>query len=268
MSKIELRTHSMSQEAKQAALAHLADVVDLDEENDEPLHFTVKRERDEIKPTTGKATGDRRSTTDQFVPIAHEADEGALSFFAPDTALGRADRTLGDITNDPVATATAAAEALLRAEAAKTAADAAAKAAAKAKAAAAAKAAADAKATADALCKLQAANATKAAADNKAAADALFDTCTMFAGSMPSAELPAFSSPEEALGKIVLIPAQKFKQSFWPEGEGFLGWAARVVSYDNKKKKLKLKIKCDTGYEFLPFDSSSKYSLCKLKRLH
>lgn len=90
-------------------------------------------------------------------------------------------------------------------------------------------------------------------------------------GSVPREALPAFDhTSNNMIGRCVLIPAEKyskFAERDAAERDGFLGWVGKVVAYEKGKKKIKIKIKDDSGYEKLDLKGSSRFALDKLVRL-
>ena len=89
-------------------------------------------------------------------------------------------------------------------------------------------------------------------------------------GTIPQDALPAFDhASRDAIGRCVLIPATKYANFAEgdPQGREFLGWVGKVVAYEEKGKKLKIKIKNDRGFEKLPVDGSAKYAVSGLTRL-
>ena len=59
------------------------------------------------------------------------------------------------------------------------------------------------------------------------------------------------------------LPAQE-EAGF--NGAKFLGWVGKIVGYEKKKKKMKVKIKNDRGFESLDL-RSGKYAIASLVRL-
>ena len=89
-------------------------------------------------------------------------------------------------------------------------------------------------------------------------------------GTVPQDALPAFDhASKDAIGRCVLIPATKYPNSpeVDPEGRDFLGWVGKIMAYEDKGKKLKVKIKNDRGFERFPVDGSAKYAVSRLTRL-
>ena len=89
-------------------------------------------------------------------------------------------------------------------------------------------------------------------------------------GIVPQDALPAFDhASKDAIGACVLIPASKYPRFAVvdPDGREFLGWVGKIVAYEDKGKKLKVKIKDDRGFEKLPIDGSAKYAVSGLTRL-
>lgn len=87
---------------------------------------------------------------------------------------------------------------------------------------------------------------------------------------MPLEAPPPFDHEKsEALNHIVVIPAAKYPKFAAVDGKGcadFLGWAGRLVGYENSKKKMKVKISGDVGLEHLSV-SDGKYAINVLQRL-
>ena len=68
----------------------------------------------------------------------------------------------------------------------------------------------------------------------------------------------------------VLIPANKYPNYAEVDGGSdgrFLGWVGKIVGYEDKGRKLKVKIKNDQGFEHLPIDGSARYTVARLTRL-
>ena len=88
-------------------------------------------------------------------------------------------------------------------------------------------------------------------------------------GSLPAQALPPLDGESDGVvGSCVLIPADKYAK--FPEvsdtGATFLGWVGKIVGVDKRKKKMKVKIKDDRGFEHLGI-SSGKYAIASLVRL-
>ena len=89
-------------------------------------------------------------------------------------------------------------------------------------------------------------------------------------GAIPETPLPSFDfEHDDFIGMCVLIPASKYPKfpEVHPDGNEFLGWAGKLVSYESKKKKMKVKICGDRGYESLPVHGSHTYAIESLIRL-
>ena len=93
----------------------------------------------------------------------------------------------------------------------------------------------------------------------------------MFANSVPQVALPPFDfTCQSTVGNLVLIPAKKYPKAAVPDAAGredFLGWAGRLMGYENHRRKMKVKINGDTGFEHLAIHGSSVYAVAKLTRL-
>ena len=87
----------------------------------------------------------------------------------------------------------------------------------------------------------------------------------------PSSPLPAFDfDSNEAIGKLIIIPASKYP-AFVPKKDGvvhpsFVGWAGKIMAFENNRRKLKVKIHGDAGYEHLDI-KGKKYAVSTLERL-
>ena len=93
-------------------------------------------------------------------------------------------------------------------------------------------------------------------------------------GTVPAEALPPLDhAGENALGRLVLIPAAKYKRwataKFPPRGDKeFLGWIGMIVEYaDKQHKKAKVKVHGDSGFETLNVTGASAYAVDKLVRL-
>ena len=87
---------------------------------------------------------------------------------------------------------------------------------------------------------------------------------------VPNEKMQAFDHKNDsAVGHLVLIPAQKYKAyvEHDPLNRPFLGWVGKIMSYEDRRKKAKVKIFGDTGYEHLMVKGSSKYAIDSLVRL-
>ena len=94
-------------------------------------------------------------------------------------------------------------------------------------------------------------------------------------GSLPDSTLPPFdhsgdSMLDSAVGNAVLIPKAKYPKVVAAEANGrdddFLGWVGKIISYESKRTKLKVKVYGDQGYEHLPL-TGSKFAISELVRL-
>ena len=110
-----------------------------------------------------------------------------------------------------------------------------------------------------------------ALAKSVAKADELFEAKVVFAKDVPDPPLPAFDfTGKELIGKLVLIPAKKYPAFATSDAAGrddFMGWAGKLVGYENNKQKMKVKIRGDTGYEHLTIKGTGAYALHSLVRL-
>ena len=52
-----------------------------------------------------------------------------------------------------------------------------------------------------------------------------------------------------------------------PDGADFLGWVGKLIAYESKKTKMKVKIAQDRGFEHLQVDGKHKYAISSLIRL-
>ena len=75
---------------------------------------------------------------------------------------------------------------------------------------------------------------------------------------------------DSAVGNAVLIPKAKYPKVVAAEANGrdddFLGWVGKIISYESKRTKLKVKVYGDQGYEHLPL-TGSKFAISELVRL-
>ena len=90
---------------------------------------------------------------------------------------------------------------------------------------------------------------------------------------VPPVPLEPFDfTTNDAIGKLVVIPASKYltfaiKESKEVSGRGdFLGWAGKVMAFEDSRRKLKIKIHEDKGLEHLSI-TSGKYAVANLQRL-
>ena len=103
--------------------------------------------------------------------------------------------------------------------------------------------------------------------------EALFEQRTVF-GDLPSPPLPAFdhtvgATTGLAIGNAVLIPAAKYKACALSDSQGredFKGWVGKIIGYESGRKKMKVKVCGDPGFEHLPLCGST-YALSSLVRL-
>jgi len=67
----------------------------------------------------------------------------------------------------------------------------------------------------------------------------------------------------------VLIPASKYPKfgESHVDGSTFLGWVGQLHAYEDKRKKMKVKICGDAGFEHLPVTGASKWAISNLVRL-
>ncbi len=88
----------------------------------------------------------------------------------------------------------------------------------------------------------------------------------VFEADRPSTPLPAFDfTSNDPIRKLVIIPAAKYP-AFAPKEPQFVGWAGQIMAYEGNKKKLKIKIYNDYGYEHLPI-KNGKWAVESLERL-
>ena len=101
--------------------------------------------------------------------------------------------------------------------------------------------------------------------------DELWEGRVVFANSVPQVALPPFDfTCQSTVGNLVLIPAKKYPKAAVTDAAGredFLGWAGRLMGYENHRRKMKVKINGDTGFEHLAIHGSSVYAVAKLTRL-
>ena len=72
-----------------------------------------------------------------------------------------------------------------------------------------------------------------------------------------------------AVGKLVLIPADKYKAFAKSDSngrEGFMGWVGMILAYENSRTKLKVKIHEDVGLEHLDI-KNGVFAINNLTRL-
>jgi hypothetical protein len=102
-------------------------------------------------------------------------------------------------------------------------------------------------------------------------AEELFEAKVVFANDIPDPPLPPFDfTGKDPIGHIVLIPGRKYPAFATRDAAGranFMGWAGKLVSYANKKEKMRVKICGDAGYEHLTVKGASAYALHRLVRL-
>ena len=110
-----------------------------------------------------------------------------------------------------------------------------------------------------------------ALAKSVAKADELFEAKVVFADDIPDPPLPPFDfTGKDPIGHIVLIPGRKYPAFATRDAAGranFMGWAGKLVSYANKKEKMRVKICGDAGYEHLAVKGAGAYALHGLVRL-
>lgn len=132
------------------------------------------------------------------------------------------------------------------------------------------KAAAD-KAAANAKAAEAAAAAEASAAVAKERAEQMWQAKVVFAKDMPDPPLPAFDFEDASfVGKLVLIPAKKYPKHATIDAAGqenFMGWAGKVMGYESKNTKVKVKVHGDAGYEHLTVKGTGPYALPNLMRL-
>ena len=111
----------------------------------------------------------------------------------------------------------------------------------------------------------------EAVAVSAKAHDELWEKRLVFADSVPQVALPAFDfNCQSTVGNLVLIPAKKYQSAAVTDAAGredFLGWAGRLMGYENHRRKMKVKINGDAGFEHLAIHGSSVYAVAKLTRL-
>ena len=91
-------------------------------------------------------------------------------------------------------------------------------------------------------------------------------------GAIPLQQLQAFDHEHDnnVIGCCVLIPAAKYERFASIDASGrddFVGWVGKIVGYENKKKKVRIKVLGDQGFERLDVKGSAKFALDKLTRL-
>ena len=90
-------------------------------------------------------------------------------------------------------------------------------------------------------------------------------------GNIPTPPLPPFDlSQGKVIGNLVLIPACKY-EAFAAEAQkgqeaNFLGWVGKIMGFETRGSKVKVKINGDKGIEHLPVQSG-KFALNNLTRL-
>ena len=101
--------------------------------------------------------------------------------------------------------------------------------------------------------------------------DLLWRAKAVFASSVPKTALPPFDveNTSAPIG-IVLIPAKKYPAFAKKEADGradFMGWAGKLSGFEMNKKKIKVKVFGDAGFEHIAINGSSVYALANLTRL-
>ena len=114
------------------------------------------------------------------------------------------------------------------------------------------------------------ADAAKEAANAlKTRAKDLWEAKLVYTADLPEPALPAYGV-DAVLGGLVLIPARKYPLHAKEHAEkrtDFLGWAGKLIAFECRKSKVKVKVHGDQHYEHLPVKGSSLYAIEKLVRL-
>ena len=106
----------------------------------------------------------------------------------------------------------------------------------------------------------------------KISTDALWQARVVFEKDMPPPwGLEPFDFKTKApIGQLVLIPAKKYPAFAVIDAkgkEGFMGWAGKLMAYEQRQTKMKVKVMGDKGIEHMSVSGTGPYALANLIRL-